>query len=133
MKQTSPKPHRFTSRVRAELAAAAVLSLLGITALQAQTEIINDNFEDQTDQNPPPNNWIRYNLGDVAPYGAAHFSFPANPAGPSGNYAYKILADPTWYAPANGDPGGLGNARAGSFRTNDLYGFTRFEFGVDLV
>jgi len=134
MKQSSRKLFRAPLQSCAGLAAAGVLSLLGATALQAQTQIINDNFDGQSDSL-----WTRYNLGPITQfytgfaYGAAHFSFPANPAGPSGNYGYKILADPTWLAPANGDPIPIGNARAASFRSQEQYGATRFQIGVDLA
>ena len=119
----------------AGLAPALAILLLGATALQAQTHIINDNFDDQSDSL-----WTHYDLGPITaaydgghPYGAAHFSFPANPGGPSGNYGYRILADPTWLTLTGSDPIPIGNARAAAFRTQELYRAIRFEIGVDLV
>lgn len=114
------------SRSLAGLAAAAALSLAGAGALLAQT--ITDNFNDQSDAS-----WTEYNLAVIgAGYGGATFTFPPNPAGPSGNYAYRIQAGPT-----GSDPFGIGPARAGSFRADALYGgppySVRFLAGVDLV
>jgi hypothetical protein len=113
------------------------LALLGATALQAQT--ISDSFNDQSDSGTQ-GTWTHYDLGywtsalssGAISYGTAHFSFPANPAGPTGNYAYRIQGDPT-----GADPIGIGPARAASFRADAQYGGSpysvRFMVGVDLV
>ena len=117
--------------------AALVILAPGANILQAQT--INDNFNDQTD-NGAQGTWTPYDLGywtsllsgGAISYGTAHFSFPANPAGPTGNYAYRIQGDPT-----GDDPAGIGPARAGSYRLDAQYGGSpysvRFQAGVDLV
>jgi hypothetical protein len=123
-------------RLTAWLAALVILSP-GATTLRAQT--INDNFNDQTDSGAQ-GTWTHYDLGywtsllsgGAISYGTAHFSFPANPAGPTGNYAYRIQADPT-----GEDPAQIGPARAASFRADAQYGGSpysiRFQAGVDLV
>ena len=125
-------PIYFTAR----LAALAIL-LMGATNLQAQT--ISDNFNDQTDHGTQ-GTWTHYDLGywtsllsgGAISYGTAHFSFPASPAGPTGNYAYRIQADPT-----GDDPLGIGPARAGSFRADQQYGGSpypvQFQVGADVL
>jgi hypothetical protein len=65
--------------------------------------------------------WTRYTL---PAYGAAAFSFPADG---SGGKAYRIAAPPT-----GADPGGMRNARAGSFRADAVYQ-GRFSVGADLL
>ena len=117
--------------------AALVIILLGATAVQAQT--ISDNFNDKTD-NGAQGTWTHYDLGywtyalsgGAGSYGTAHYTFPANPAGPTGNYAYRIQGDPT-----GSDPFGIGPARAASFRADVQYGGSpysvRFLVGADLL
>ena len=118
------------------LAALVILSP-GATTLPSQT--ISDNFNDQTDSGAQ-GTWTHYDLGfwtsylsgGQISYGTAHYTFPANPAGPTGNYAYRIQGDPT-----GADPIGIGPARAASFRADAQYGGSpysvRFMVGVDLL
>jgi hypothetical protein len=134
---SSPRLLGSLSRSRAGLAVAAALSLVGAATLQAQT--ISDNFNDQTDDGAQ-GTWTHYDLGywtsylsgGAISYGTAHYSFPANPAGPAGNYGYRIEGDPT-----GADPIPIGPARAASFRADALYGgapySVRFLVGVDLL
>jgi len=123
-------------RLTVWLAALVILSP-GATTLQAQS--ISDNFNDQTDSGAQ-GNWTHYDLGywtftlsgQQIAYGTAHFTFPTNAAGPTGNYAYRIQVDPILT-----DPIGIGAARAASFRADAQYGgapySVRFVVGADLV
>jgi len=123
-------------RLTVWLAALVILSP-GATTVQAQS--ISDNFNDQTDSGAQ-GNWTHYDLGywtftlsgQQIAYGTAHFTFPTNAAGPTGNYAYRIQGDPILT-----DPIGIGAARAASFRADAQYGgapySVRFVVGADLV
>ena len=131
----TPFPQRLPSRsvARAALALGLGLILPGAARLQAQT--FADDFNNQSDAG-----WVHYDLGQILSmltggtivYGSAHYSFPANPAGPAGNYAYRIQADAI-----TDDPVGIGRARAGSFWPNAAYGGApysiSFVVGVDFV
>ncbi|MGO8930043.1 MAG: hypothetical protein ACLQU3_24510, partial [Limisphaerales bacterium] len=125
---------------RAVVARALVIALLAAAGLQAQT--ITDNFNDQTDSGAQ-GTWTHYDLGywtsylsgGLYSYGTAHYTFPTNAAGPTGNYAYRIEADPTEVD--GSDVLGIGNARAASLRADAQYGgspySSRFLMGVDLL
>lgn len=65
--------------------------------------------------------WTHYSLPD---YGAAKYTFPADDAG---GKAYRIYAPPT-----GDDPWAMGNARAGSLRTDATYA-GRFTVGADVL
>jgi len=135
--KSSSKLLSFPSLARAGLAPVFVILLLGTATLQAQT--VTDNFNDQTDSGAQ-GTWTHYDMGywtsdlsgGLYSYGTAHYTFPTNAAGPSGNYAYRIEADPT-----DPDPLGIGNARAASYRADAQYGgapySSRFLVGVDLL
>jgi hypothetical protein len=129
IKQSPYKLLCFRSIWRAGLAPAVVLSFLGAATLQAQT--ISDNFNDRTDSGAQ-GTWTHYDLSSFVGYGNATFTFPTNPAGPAGNYAYKIQA-----ASTGSDPDYIMNARAASYRSDAQYGGSpysaRFLVGVDLV
>jgi hypothetical protein len=117
--------------------AALALFFLGAGPLLAQS--INDDFNDQTD-NGAQGTWTHYDLGywtdylsgGLGSYGTAHYSFPANPAGPAGNYGYRLQGEPV-----GTDPFGIGPARVGSYRADAQYGgapySVRFQVGADLV
>jgi hypothetical protein len=112
-------------------AAALALGLLAAVTVQAQT--LTDNFNDRTDSGAQ-GTWTHYDLGyfthllsgGAIEYGTATFSFPANPLGPTSNYAYRIQAAPT--CP---DPIGIGPARAASFLPQPYT--NRFLMAADLV
>src|SRR5512139_243755 len=105
---------RPLSIARAGLACALVTLLVGTTTPQAVAQ--SDNFNDGNDTG-----WTRYAL---PAYGAPTYSYPADD---TGGLAYRIYAPPT-----GADPGGMGNARAGSFRLDGAYS-QRFSAGTDLL
>jgi hypothetical protein len=123
---------------RAGLAASLVLLWLGAAASRLAGQ--SDNF-DSYGSIPPgpdvPSPWTAYTLPDFPDFGvysAATFSFPTNPAGPAGNYAFRILA------PAFTNDMYYGVPRAGAFRSDAQYGaadgettFGRFSVQADLV
>ena len=134
---------RSLSLARVGLAPALIILLLsaGAPRLGAQSDNFNDDGDIPPGTNAAPG-WATYSLGSLdapgwdPPYIAdAIFSFPPSPAGPDGNYAYRIYAPPITY-----DVFGYGPSRAGSFRTDAKYGandgvttFGRFSVGADVV
>lgn len=89
MKTTSPVS------LRNILFGVMVVGALSVAPAGWSATTISDNFNDGNDT-APPIAWQRFDpIGDymsAGPY--AHWSFPTNPAS-AGNYAYRILADPT--------------------------------------
>ena len=95
---------------------ASALALFLWGAVQSRLEAQSWDFNTGTDTG-----WTHYTL---PAYGAAVFTFPPDDAG---GKAYRIYAPPT-----GDDPGGMGNSRAGSFRT-DVALADRFVVGVDML
>lgn len=99
---------------RARLGTVVAALLLGGALPQAAAQTADFNAGND-------NGWTHYTL---LGYGAAEFSFPPDD---TGGKAYRIYAPPT-----GDDPWGMGNARAGSVRTDKVY-VGRFSLGVDLL
>jgi len=132
MQIPSPQLLRSLSLASAGLASALALLVLGASTprLAAQSY----TFDARSDSA-----WTHYDLGTTVTdppgqYPANIYSFPTNPAGPAGNYAYRIQVpvytnDPFYYL----------YPRGGSFLTGANYGnvndstFGRFIVGADLI
>jgi hypothetical protein len=95
---------------------ASALALLGWDAAFPRLAAQSSDFNTGNDSG-----WTHYTLLD---YGAAKFSFPADD---TGGKAYRIYAPPT-----GDDPWSMGNARAGSLRTEATYS-GRFTAGADVL
>jgi hypothetical protein len=143
MQQSTSKLLRSLSLARAGLAPALVILLLGATAPRLAAQSDNFDLDGNAPGYPGTNaapGWATYSLDSLSTsgfggyYPTTTFSFPANPAGPGGNYAYEIYA-----APITVDPFSYGPPRAGSFRTDRQYGSLedgsngRFFVGTDIV
>ena len=143
MQKSTSKLLRSLSLARAGLAPALILLLLGATAPRLTAQ--SDNFDEDGFIAPSPNaapGWTAYELDGLSSPGApwyyyvppTAFSFPANPAGPDGNYAYEMYA-----GAITNDPFGYGPPRVGSFRTDTSYGSQedgshgRFYVATDLI
>jgi len=106
----------FRTRSLARPGWAAALALVVSAGSAPRLAAQSSDFNAGTDDG-----WTHYSLLD---YGAAVFSFPPDDAGGA---AYRIYAPPT-----GEDAWGMGNARAGSVRTDVAYS-GRFTAGADLL
>jgi hypothetical protein len=131
MQKLSPKLHRSRSLASAGLGAALAVLIVGASAPRAAAQ--SYNFNNQSDSA-----WTHYDFGDPPSeffyYPPNTYTFPTNPAGPAGNYAYRIQMpaytnDPLYHFFAIG----------GSFLTGASYGNIgdayqgRFSVGSDLI
>jgi len=130
MPTSSLESPRRLSLARIGVSSALAMLLLGASTprLAAQSY----NFNSQSDAA-----WTRVDIGAIPaepPYPTNIYSFPTNPAGPAGNYAYRIQVpvyteDPMWYF------FGIG----GSYLASSTYGNVndstggRFVIGSDLI
>ena len=132
MQTSSPEfhPSRWLARAGLVSALAMLLLSVGIPPLAAQSY----NFNNQSDAA-----WSHYDLGITVTeppggYPPNIYSFPTNPAGPAGNYAYRMQIpvytnDPFYYL----------YPRGGSFLTGANFGNIndstggRFLVGADLL
>jgi hypothetical protein len=140
MQESTSKLLRSLSLARAGLAPALVILLLGATALRAGVQ--SDNFDEDWNIAPSTNaapGWQGYSLDSLSDpvwqyFVRSTFSFPPNPAGPAGNYAYEMYCPPI-----TNDSLTYGPARIGSFRTDEQYGSQsdgsngRFYVATDLI
>ncbi|HEY5909051.1 MAG TPA: hypothetical protein VJA21_00450, partial [Verrucomicrobiae bacterium] len=115
MKSSPQRDRSLVSLLSVGLTSVGILLLLGASTPRLVGQSVDFNSGSLSA------GWVPYAL---PAYGAPTFSFVADD---TGGQAFKVYAPPT-----GTDPGGMGNARAGYFRSDVTY-TGRFSTGIDLL